>query len=48
MLFLPFSALDKMLNMKQAIGQASEVIHVRSFATTLLFAGFALVGDPVR
>lgn len=42
MLFLPFSALDKILNPKQAIGQAAEVGPSRSFATTLLFGGFAL------
>lgn len=42
MLFLPFSALDKILNSKHAIGQAAEVVPSRSFATTLLFGGFAL------
>lgn len=42
MLFLPFSAADKILNRGQAIRQAREVAGSRSFAALLLFAGFAL------
>jgi putative oxidoreductase len=40
MLFLPFSALDKILNFKQAVEQASEIIPVRSLAKMLIFCGF--------
>jgi putative oxidoreductase len=42
MLFLPFSALDKILNFKQAIGQAAEAAPSRSLATVLIFAGFGV------
>jgi putative oxidoreductase len=42
MLFLPFSALDKILNFKQAIGQAAEAVPSRSLATALIFAGFGV------
>ena len=42
MLFLPFSALDKILNFKQAVGQASEAAPSRSLATVLIFAGFGV------
>ena len=42
MLFLPFSALDKILNFKQAIGQAAEAAPSRSLATALIFAGFGV------
>ena len=42
MLFLPFSALDKILNFKQAVGQASEATPNRSFATVLIFAGLGV------
>jgi len=41
-LFLPFSALDKILNPKQAIAQAEQAVSARSLATILLLAGFAL------
>lgn len=41
-LFLPFSALDKILNSKQAIAQAEEAVSPRSLATILLMVGFAL------
>jgi putative oxidoreductase len=42
MLFLPFSALDKVLNFKQAVGQAVEAIPSRSLATALIVAGFGV------
>jgi len=41
-LFLPFSALDKILNSRQAIGQAEEAVSARWLATILLLAGFML------
>jgi putative oxidoreductase len=42
MLFLPFSALDKVLNFKQAVGQAAEAVSNRSLATALIFAGLGV------
>ena len=42
LLFLPFSALDKLLNAKQAVDQAATATHSRSLATVLLCAGFAI------
>jgi putative oxidoreductase len=42
MLFLPFSALDKILNFKQAVGQAAEAIPNRSLATIAIFAGLGV------
>lgn len=42
LLFLPFSALDKILNFKQAIGQAAEAVPGRSLATIMIFAGFGV------
>jgi putative oxidoreductase len=42
LLFLPFSALDKLLNREQAIAQASRAIPSRSIAITLLVAGFSV------
>jgi putative oxidoreductase len=42
LLFLPFSALDKLLNREQAIAQASQAIPSRSIAITLLVAGFSV------
>jgi len=42
MLFLPFSALDKILNFKQAVGQAAEAVPSRALATALIFAGFGV------
>ncbi len=41
-LFLPFSALDKILNFKQATGQAAEAIPIRSFAILLIAGGFGI------
>ena len=42
LLFLPFSALDKVLNFRQAVGQASEAVPNHSLATALIFAGFGI------
>lgn len=42
LLFLPFSALDKMLNFDQAIAQASEVVPARSLARILIVAGLTV------
>jgi putative oxidoreductase len=42
MLFLPFSALDKALNFKSAVGQAAEVTSSRLLATIMIFAGFCV------
>jgi len=42
MLFLPFSALDKILNFKAAIGQASEAIPSRALAMIAIFAGLGV------
>ena len=42
MLFLPFSALDKLLNFKAAVGQADEATSSRMLATVLIFAGFCV------
>jgi putative oxidoreductase len=41
-LFLPFSALDKVLNFEQAVDQAAEAIPGRSLSTMLIFAGLAV------
>ena len=42
LLFLPFSALDKVLNFDQAVGQAAQAIPKRSFAALMIFAGFGV------
>lgn len=42
MLFLPFSALDKILNYKAAVGQAAEVIPARLIAIIFVLAGFVV------
>ncbi|RVA55514.1 hypothetical protein EN933_08140 [Mesorhizobium sp. M7A.F.Ca.US.001.01.1.1] len=58
-LFLPLSALDKVLNFDQAIGQASQAIPGRAFATVMIAGGFCIevfmslailggVADPPR
>ena len=39
LLFLPFSALDKILNFKAAVGQATEAIPSRLLAKIAIFAG---------
>ncbi|MGH7002193.1 MAG: DoxX family membrane protein, partial [Stellaceae bacterium] len=41
-LFLPFSALDKVLNFKLAIGQAAQAIPSRAFAVFLVASGFCI------
>src|ERR1039457_5590040 len=35
-LFLPFSALDKLLNFKQAVAQCAKAIRLRALATVLI------------
>lgn len=39
LLFLPFSALDKILNFHGAVGQASERVRQRPLAVALILAG---------
>ncbi len=41
-LFFPFSALDKILNFKGAVGQAQEMIPARGPATLMLMAGLSV------
>ena len=41
-LFFPFSALDKILGFKGAVGQAEEVVASRPLATLLLLAGLGV------
>ena len=41
-LFLPFSALDKVLNFGQAVDQAGEAIPSRSLSRVMIFAGLAV------
>ena len=41
-LFLPFSALDKLLNFQQAVSQASEAVSARWLAVGLVLAGLAI------
>jgi putative oxidoreductase len=41
-LFLPFSALDKILNFKQAIAQASQAVSNRSLAAGLVACGLGV------
>lgn len=38
-LFLPFSALDKVLNTRQAIGQAEQIVRPRAVAATFIAVG---------
>jgi putative oxidoreductase len=42
MLFLPFSALDKILNRNEAVDQAAEAVGPRGVATLLIFFGFGI------
>jgi putative oxidoreductase len=42
LIFLPFSALDKLLNFKEAVRQASEVTASATRARTLIVAGFVV------
>ena len=41
-LFLPFSALDKILNFKQAVAQASQTVSNRVVAKALIACGFGV------
>ncbi len=41
-LFLPFSALDKVLNFKQAVGQASEAVAHQGIAAVLIVGGLCI------
>jgi len=41
-LFLPFSALDKLLNFKQSVGQAAEAIPHRSLAMFMIAGGLGI------
>lgn len=42
MLFLPFSALDKIINFNGAVTQAQEVFKPRALATVVLMCGFGI------
>jgi putative oxidoreductase len=42
MLFLPFSALDKILGFEAAVGQAQEIFKPRVLATFVLMCGLAI------
>jgi putative oxidoreductase len=42
MLFFPFSALDKILNFKQAVGQAAQAAPSRAVAETLIYCGLGI------
>jgi putative oxidoreductase len=42
LLFLPFSALDKVLNFEAATGQAGEATSNRSLAKALILVGLAV------
>ncbi|MGC5780684.1 DoxX family protein [Methylobacterium sp. NFXW15] len=42
LLFLPFSALDKILNFKGAVGQAREAVHANAPAVALILIGLTV------
>lgn len=42
LLFLPFSALDKILNFRGAVGQAREAVHATAPATVLILIGLGV------
>jgi putative oxidoreductase len=42
LLFLPFSALDKLLNFDGAVGQAQEMFRPRPLAVMVILAGLAI------
>ena len=42
LLFLPFSALDKLINFKSSVVQASEAIATPAIAKSLIFGGLAI------
>ena len=41
-LFLPFSALDKVLNFTAAVDQAAQAVRIRALAALLILSGFAI------
>lgn len=41
-LFLPFSALDKILNFRSAVAQASQAVATRAVATLLILIGLGI------
>ncbi|WP_428484826.1 DoxX family membrane protein [Rhodopila sp.] len=41
-LFLPFSALDKIINFKSAVGQAKEMVTANGLAVALILTGLAV------
>ncbi len=41
-LFFPFSALDKIINFKGAVGQAQEMFSSKPFATGMILTGLAV------
>ncbi|MGA8707790.1 MAG: DoxX family membrane protein [Steroidobacteraceae bacterium] len=41
-LFLPFSALDKLLNFEAAVDQAAQAVRVRALAALLTLSGLAI------
>ena len=48
MLFFPFSALDKVLNFKGAVGQAAEIFRNQALATLVLMGGlFIEIAMPI-
>ena len=49
LLFLPFSALDKILNFKGAVGQARQAVHATAPATALILLGLCVeIGMSLR
>ncbi|GJE38727.1 DoxX family membrane protein [Methylobacterium persicinum] len=42
LLFLPFSALDKIVNFKGAVGQAKQAVHATAPAVVLILIGLAV------
>jgi putative oxidoreductase len=42
LLFLPFSALDKILNFNQAVGQAGQAVRLRPVAILLICTGLGI------
>lgn len=42
LLFLPFSALDKVLNFEAAVGQAEQAMRSRALAVLLIIGGFGI------
>jgi putative oxidoreductase len=42
LLFFPFSALDKILNFRQAVGQAEQAVSARAMASLLVVGGLCI------